>query len=124
MLTCYWHDTTIKDIQDCEIISDWEILIVAADNTIKNKHNKNKLKALFKEDKIHEFKAQYFIKGQKSSGLTLREYPKHYFYDDHTYEEVIYLAVRWKAILNINLSIKEGLTNVTIGKLWLFTMIF
>ena len=117
MLTSYYHDTNIKNTQDWEIASNRDILIVAADNFIKNRHNQVKLEALFKPEEIKTFKAHYYIKGQKSTGDTLRLNPHYFFYDDHTYEETINLAVGCKAICNINISIKEGLTNGTIGKI-------
>ena len=104
-------------IQDWEIASDRDILILAADNFIKNKHNQVKLKALFKSEEITTFKAHYYVKDQKSTGDTLRLNPEYFFYDDHTYEETINHAVGYIAICNINISIKEGLTNGTIGKI-------
>ena len=72
------HDTTILSTQDCEIASDRDILIVSADNKIKNKHNKSKLNELFKQEEIYEFKTQYFIKGQRSCLMLLKEFPKHF----------------------------------------------
>ena len=72
---------------------------------------------MFKPEEIKTFKAHYYIKGQKSTGDSLRLNPQYFFYDDHTYEEIINLAVGCKAIWNINISIKEGLTNGTIGKI-------
>ena len=117
MLTSYYHDTNVRNTLDCDIASDRDILIVAADNFIKNRHNQVKLEALFKPEEIKTFKAHYYIKGQKSTGDSLRLNPHYFFYDDHTYEETINLAVGCKAICNINISIKEGLTNGTIGKI-------
>ena len=116
-LKSYGHDTTVGSTQDWEIAPDRGILVVAAHNFVRNKHNKAKLESLFSEDKIKTFKAQYYVMGQKSAGDSLREFPKHFFYDDHTYEEVINLAVGCKAIWNLNISIKDGLTSRTIGKI-------
>ena len=79
--------------------------------------NKAKLESLFSEDKIKTFKAQYYVREQKSTGDSLREFPKHFFYDDNTYEEVINLAVGCKVIWNLNISIKDGLSSGTIGKI-------
>ena len=117
MLTRYYHDTNVENTQYWEIASDRDILIVAADNFIKNKHNQVKLEALFKPEEIITIKAYSYVKGQKLTGDTLRLNQEYFFYDDHTYEETINLAVGCKAICNINISIKEGLANCIIGKI-------
>ena len=93
MLTSYYHDTNVKNTHDWEIASDRDILIVAVDNFIKNRYNQVKLEVLFKPEEIITFKAHYYVKGQKSTGGTLRLNPQYFFYYDHTYEETINLAV-------------------------------
>ena len=117
MLESEMHDTTIRNIDDWDICSKSDILVVASNNYIKNRHNIAKLNALFNEQEIYLLKAQYYIKGQKSSGFALRDYSKYFFSDNHTFEEEIMLAIGCKVIWNVNISIKDGLTNGTIGKI-------
>ena len=111
------HDTTINNVNDWDICSNSNILIVASNNYIKNKHNYAKLNALFNPQDIIIYKAQYCVKGQKTSGFSLHEYSMYFLSDNHSFEEEIMLAVGCKAIWNIYISIKDCLTNRTIGKI-------
>ena len=79
------------------------------------KFNNSKLENLFDEKQILTFNAEYYRNGLQMMDFEVTNYMRSIFLQEHTYEETLRLAIGAKAILNVNLNVKEGLTNGTIG---------
>ena len=95
--------------------SQSEILWVAATNNKRNEVNNIKLRSRFSDNEILIFNAEYFRNGLPMMEFEVANYMKSIFIQEHTYEETLKLAIGAKVILNVNLNVKEGLTNGTIG---------
>ena len=114
-LKSLYHDTTINNLDDCDLYSQSEILWVAATNNKRNEVNNIKLRSHFSDNEILIFNAEYFRNGMPMMEFEVTNYMKSIFIQEHTYEETLKIAIGAKVILNVNLNVKEGLTNGTIG---------
>ena len=110
-----YHETTVNNLDEWDMCSQSDILWIAATNKKRWEVNNNKLKNRFTEKEIMIFNAEYFRNGMPMMDFEVTDYMKSIFIQDHTYEECLRIAIGARVILNVNLNVKEGLTNGTIG---------
>ena len=110
------HKENIIDTQEWKMDKKTDIMWVTATNDNKKLINDKRLKIFINnKEPIKMYRATYYSKSFEIQDKETLKFLRGVFSDDYTHEEELILAKGAKAILNINLDVKSGLTNGTIG---------
>ena len=112
------HKENVEDIDEWSIDNTkTDITWVASTNSIRNFINEKRINYENENNtKTREYKALYYSKTHEITDANTLNYLRSQFSDDHTHEESITLMKGAKVILNINIDVKIGLTNGTLGR--------
>ena len=110
------HKENIIDTQEWKMDKKTDIIWVTATNDNKKSINDKRIKIFINnKEPIKMYRAAYYSKSFEIQDKETLKFLRGVFSDDYTHEEELILEKGAKAILNINLDVKSGLTNGTVG---------
>ena len=114
------HLENIENSDEWDARKKTDITWVASTNKIKTEVNKRRQNIFLRQSKYNQeykFKAIYYSRMYEITDSDTLNYLRSVFSDEHTYEEELILRKGAKVILNVNIDVKMGLTNGTIGEI-------
>ena len=110
------HKDNISDTSEWKVENKTNITWVTATNDVKKSINEKRLRIFINnKEPIKVYRAIYYCRSYELKDSDSLKFVKDFFSDDYIHEEELILAKGARAILNINLDVKAGLTNGTIG---------